>query len=114
MTDKSLRDEAAELVTEAVRELRDGDVAEALRDLRAEVEKLRAERAAHTCHSCHGCTGMHIHCNWGHCGCWTVHSYSPYVQTPAWYGTVTAGGSYSTVTTTNAASGYNPTLSLGN
>ena len=113
MPDKSLRDEAAELVTEAVRELRDSEVAEALRDLRAEVEKLRAERAAHSCHG-HCCS--HGHCNWGHCGCWITHSFTTMLPN-VWVSPyqVTYGGT-STVTTTNtsgyvnAASGYNPAL----
>jgi len=57
MADKNVRDELTEL-TEAVRELRDREVADTLRDLRAEVEKLRAERATH---HCHGCACMRIH-----------------------------------------------------
>jgi hypothetical protein len=57
MADKSVRDEIAEL-TEAVRELKDREVASELAGLRAEVEKLRAERATH---HCHGCACMHIH-----------------------------------------------------
>jgi hypothetical protein len=105
MPDKNLRDEITEL-TEAVRELRDREVADTLRDLRAEVEKLRAEREAH---HCHGCSCMHIH--------WQPYPYS-YVQPQIWYGTGTVGVTPNyTVTTTNTAAGYNPavtTLSLGN
>ena len=57
VTDKSLSEEIAGLA-EAVRELRDREVAAELASLRAEVEKLRAER---TSHHCHGCACMHIH-----------------------------------------------------
>lgn len=64
MADKSVRDELAEL-TEAVRELRDREVAAEMASLRAEVEKLRAERSAH---HCHGCSCTHVH--W-HSGTWT-------------------------------------------
>ena len=99
MPDKSLRDEAAELVTEAVRELRDSEVAEALRDLRAEVEKLRAGQAG--CR-CHGCTCTHIH--------WTTYPVpgcAPYQLPQVWYGTVTTTNTSGYV---NAASGYNPAL----
>jgi hypothetical protein len=111
MSDKSIRDEVAELA-EAVRELRDREVADELRSLRAEVEKLRAERETHTCQRC---TCMHVH--------WQTYPLpgcAPYIQPQVWYGTVTAGvtaGSGYTVTTTNAASGYNPavtTLGLTN
>ena len=105
MEDKSLRDEAAELVTEAVRELRDSEVAEAVRELRAEVEKLRAERESHSCHGCH-CGHVCIHYNtWP--GTWTPTYSPPYYVT--WGGTPT-------VTTTNTsgyvntASGYNPAI----
>jgi len=55
MADKSLHDEVTEL-TAAVRELRDRELAETVRELRAEVEKLRAEQAGH-----------------GHCGCTHIH-----------------------------------------
>jgi len=108
MTDKDIRAEIADLAV-AVRELSDREVADELRSLRAEVEKLRAERAAHTCH---GCTCTHVH--------WQTYPLpgcAPYVIPQIWSGTVTAGGGYSTVTTTNAASGYNPavtTLSISN
>jgi hypothetical protein len=110
MSDKSISDEVAALA-EAVRELKDREVADTLRDLRAEVEKLRAEREAH---HCHGCTCMHIH--WHQT--YPLPGCAPYIQPQVWYGTVTAGGTagggYSTVTTTNAASGYNPaTTTLG-
>jgi hypothetical protein len=120
MTDKSVRNELAEL-TEAVRELRDREVAGELRSLRAEVEKLRAERVSHHCH------GSQWHCNWGHCGCFTFHSYTATYPNTL---TVTCGtpsivtyGGTSTATTTNlsgymsVASGYNPaitTLGTGN
>ena len=55
MADKSLHDEVTEL-TAAVRELRDRELAETVRELRAEVAKLRTERA-------------------GHCGCTHIHTY---------------------------------------
>jgi hypothetical protein len=112
---KTLREELAE----AVRDLKDNEVAEAVRELRAEVEKLRAEREAHHCAT--ACCGHH--CNWGHCGCRAFHNVTigaaqplPYV----WYGTVTVGntgnwsGGYAV---TNVASGCNPattTLSISN
>ena len=103
MPDKSVREELAEL-TEAVRELRDREVADTLRDLRAEVEKLRTERAAHQC----PCT--HIH--WQ---TYPVPGCAPYVQPQIWYGTVTTGTS-GYATTANTA-GYNPagiTFSISN
>ena len=90
MTDgKTLREELAD----AVRDLKDNEVAEAVRELRAEVEKLRAERETHHCHS--ACCAVH-HCNCGHCGCWTFHGYTigaaqPYVPPHVWYGTGTEG-----------------------
>jgi len=105
MSDKSVRDELAELA-EAVRELRDREVADELRSLRAEVEKLRAERAAHHC------TCAHIH--------WytsTVPGCAPYVLPQVWYGTVTSGSSDAAVrvTTSVAAAAGNPaTLSISN
>ena len=66
MADKNVREELAEL-TEAVRELRDREVADELRSLRAEVEKLRAGRAAY---HCHGCSCTHIH--WHQPYTWTI------------------------------------------
>lgn len=95
MPDKSVRDELAEL-TEVVRELRDREVADTLRDLRAEVEKLRAERATHQC------TCMHVH--WYPLpGTVTYPAYTtPYWQVTVGSGTSNVGGSGST------------TLSLGN
>jgi hypothetical protein len=112
---KNVREELADL-TEAVRELRDREVADTLRELRAEVEKLRAERAGH---HCHGCSCTHIHWNtYPAPGC------APYYLPQVWYGTVTSGTttvSYGdSVTATNgnvSAGGYNPTtttLSLSN
>ena len=104
MPDKSVREELTEL-TEAVRELRDREVADTLRDLRAEVERLRTERDTNHCVGCH-C--MHIHYQpygWTYPG--TV-TYPSYVVTCA---------SDSTITTTNVASGYNPavtTFSISN
>ena len=71
MADKSLHDEVTEL-TAAVRELRNRELAETVRELRAEVEKLRAERAGHC-----GCTHVHTYPGW-------VYPYQPY--------TVTCGG----------------------
>lgn len=91
MSDKNLRNELTEL-TEAVRELRDREVAGELAALRAEVEKLRAERAGH---HCHGCSCMHIH-------------WQPYTWTVP--GTVTypnymVTSGTSTVTSTNTMAG---------
>ena len=101
MTGKKLNDEIADL-TEAVRELRDREVSDTLRDLRAEVERLRAERATH---HCIGCKCMHIQ--------WYPQTYplpgcAP-VPLQIWYG--------NTFSTTNAAAGCNPavtTLSISN
>jgi hypothetical protein len=56
MDGKSVRDELAEL-TGAVRELRDREIADVIRELRAEVAQLRAERAVH---HCHGCSCVHM------------------------------------------------------
>lgn len=102
MADKSIRDEVADLAA-AVRELRDREVADELRSLRAEVEKLRAEREAH---HCHGCSCMHIH--WY--PTYPVPAAQPYILPQVWYGTVTTGTD--TTTTTNAASGYNPAVTI--
>src|SRR5208282_5761344 len=103
MPDKNLRDEITEL-TEAVRELRDREVADTLRELRAEVEKLRAERNTRQC------TCTHVH--WQ---TYPVPGCAPVVP-QIWYGTVGDTGTFST---TNVAAGYNPavttySLSLGN
>jgi hypothetical protein len=94
------------------------ELAEAVRELREEVARLRAERTVHSCHG-HGLCCSHIHCNWGHCGCWTTHySYTNYAAggaLPLTY-TVTNVGVAPWVTT-NAAAGCNPaitTLSLSN
>ena len=95
MPDKNLRDELTEL-TEAVRELRDREVASELAGLRAEVEKLRAERSAH---HCLGCSCVHIH--WHQPYTRTVSSpvtSPPYVVTS---GTSTATGGYLATGTTN-------------
>jgi hypothetical protein len=43
------------------------ELAEAVRELREEITKLRAE------HHCHNTCCWHTHCNWGHCGCLTFH-----------------------------------------
>ena len=105
MPDKSVREELTEL-TEAVRELRDREVADTLRDLRAEVEKLRTERDAQ---HCHGCACMHIHYQ-----TYPIPGCAP-VYPQIWYGTVTTGTS-GYVTSTNTA-GYNPagiTFSISN
>jgi hypothetical protein len=75
MTDKSLHDEVTEL-TAAVRELRDRELAETVRELRTEVEKLRAERAERAGHC--GCTHTHIHTN---PGWWQTYPIQPYVVT---------------------------------
>jgi hypothetical protein len=103
--DKNLRDEITEL-TEAVRELKDREVADTLRELRAEVEKLRAERGTH---HCTGCSCMHIHYQ-----AYPIPGCAPYVQPQIWYGTVTSDSvginPFSTVTTTNTAAGCNPAV----
>ena len=113
MTDsKTLREELAD----AVRDLKDNEVAEAVRELRAEVEKLRAERAAHTCH---GSCCSHVHCNHGHCGCFTVHYGYSYTNVaaggalPLTY-TVTSGTNISIApwATTNVAAGCNPAVTV--
>lgn len=88
--DKSLRDDVAEL-TEAVNALRDREVADTLRDLRAEVEKLRAERGAS---HCHGCICSHVHWypnTWTYPG--TV-TYPQYMTTTIGTGTTVAGSGY--------------------
>lgn len=110
MPDKNLCDEVAEL-TEAVRELRDREVAAELRNLRAEVERLRADRPAH---HCTGCSCVHIH--------WYP-AYQPYPipgcapqPTQVWYGTVTSGGTSDFAVTAAdvapGAAGYNPTVTM--
>ena len=105
MSDKSIRDEVAELA-EAVRDLKDREVADTLRDLRAEVEKLRAERGAHHCHGC-SCTHVHWYPNtWTHPA--TV-TYPSYVTFGSGVSTVSASGSL----TTNAV-GVTTALSLTN
>lgn len=114
MPGKSLRDEVAEL-TEAVHELRDREVAAELSSLRAEVERLRSERATH---HCTGCSCMHV--RW-------YPAYQPYpvpgcAPQPAqvWCGLVTSGGTSDFAMTATsgvgAAAGYNPavTLSISN
>ena len=94
MTDKTLCDEVAAL-TETVRELRDREMADVLRDLRAEVERLRAERSSH---HCTGCSCMHIH--------YYQQSYPIPCCAPAmpqtWCGTVTSGHDSTTVSSVAA------------
>ena len=102
MSDKSISDEVAALA-EAVRELKDREVADTLRELRAEVEKLRAERAAH---HCHGCACTHVH--------WYPNVWTGTVTYPQTW-TVSSGGNASGLG--GGAGGYNPavtTVSLGN
>jgi len=110
MADKDVRDEVADLAA-AVRELKDREVADTLRELRAEVEKFRTEREAHHCHGC-TCTHIHWHQTYPVPGC------APYVLPQVWYGTVTTGtradGTYTVTTTNAAASGYNQTLGISN
>ncbi len=95
MPDKNVRDEIAAL-TEAVRELRDREVAAELASLRAEVEKLRADQAAH---HCHGCSCTHIH--WSPATTWTYPIPGCATQpTQIWYGTLATGdGTYGISTT---------------
>jgi hypothetical protein len=56
MPGKGVREGLAEL-TGAVRDLRDREIADLVRELRAEVAQLRAERAVH---HCHGCSCIHM------------------------------------------------------
>jgi len=78
MSDSKSPSELVAELAEAVRSLPPDEVAAELRALRAEVAKLREEKAApaHHCHGacCHACAG-HPHCNFGHCWCWTWHTY---------------------------------------
>jgi hypothetical protein len=104
-----IRDEVAKLA-EAVHALRDREVADELASLRAEVEKLRAERDSHACHG--HCS--HSHCSWGHCNCFLVHTYMypltgtvTYPQT--WTVTSTNVGATSYVAT-NVAAGCSPAI----
>jgi hypothetical protein len=110
MPDKSVRDELVEL-TEVVRELRDREVADTLRELRAEVEKLRAEKGGH---HCHGCSCAHVH--WYPLpGTVTSPAYTtPYWQVTVGSGTSNVGGSGSVVASAASSAGYNPaTTTLG-
>ena len=100
MTAKNLRDEITELA-EAVRELRDREVADTLRELRAEVEKLRAERATH---HCHGCTCGHVCIHYGT----QLFGTSP----NTW--TVTSGGSGVVTATNGYLTGGNTTALTSN
>jgi hypothetical protein len=120
MTDSKITRDDLDDLLKAVRELRDSEVADVVRDLRAEVERLRAEKAApvpvpvpcvHVCH----CV-LH-HCNWGHCGCWTFHSYG-YVPTypltgGVWYGTVTMGTGMASTAATPLGGNYTVTNTAG-
>lgn len=102
MSDKSISDEVAAL-TEAVRDLKDREVADALRDLRAEVEKLRAEREAHHCHGC-ACTHVHWYPNtWTYPGSGVYPNY-----------VVTCGSGVTNVSTSGYAAGNTTTLGLSN
>ena len=88
---RSLPEEVAEL-TEAVRELRDREVAAALERLRQEIAALR-EQQAQACTGHHGC----------HCGCWHWH------VTPTWV--YTAGAAqpfypYTVSVGTSTTNGY--------
>lgn len=74
------------------------ELAEAVRELREEVAALRAERETHHCLSL---CGSHVHCAWGHCGCFSVHGYYPFPS--VWYGTVANSGNL-----TMGAAGCNP------
>lgn len=96
MADKSVREELAEL-TEAVRGLRDREVADELASLRAEVEKLRAERAAHHCHGC-ACTHVHWHT---YPNTWTIPGTVTYPNYVVTSGTSTATATSGYLTTGN-------------
>jgi len=95
MPEKSVSDEIAELA-KAIGELRDREVAGELAALRAEVEKLRAERGHH---HCSGCSCMHVH--WHYPTTWTHQgtvTYPNYVVT----NTMTTTGTNPAITwTTN-------------
>ena len=85
------------------------ELAEAVRELREEVARLRAERTAHACHG-HSLCCSHVHCNWGHCGCFTVHGYGSTWTYPSTF-TVSSGGNVSGLG--GGASGCNPNPVLG-
>ena len=52
------------------------ELAEAVRELREEVARLRAGQHVHACHGSPCCVAAmsHAHCNWGHCWCYTFHA----------------------------------------
>ena len=103
MTAKNLRDEITELA-EAVRELRDREVAAELAGLRAEVEKLRAERATH---HCIGCTCGHVCIHYG------TQLFGGTVTYPNTW-TVTSGGSGVVTATNGYPTGGNTTALTSN
>jgi hypothetical protein len=60
------------------------ELAGAVRELREEVARLRAERELRHCYG--------VHCNWGHCGCFTWHGYSGTVTYPHTFTVTSIGG----------------------
>jgi len=89
-SDTGLRGEIAGL-TEAVRELRDREVADEIHALKDEIAALREQQGTPARTGHHGC----------HCGCWHYH------YTPTWYHhtftqPVWTGGSLTVGTTTSA------------
>jgi hypothetical protein len=94
VSNKTVRDEIAAL-TDAVHELRDREVADTLRDLRAEVERLRAERGAHHCmHATPwfytGTYPLTVTC--GSAGNINVPTLTASAVTPVWGSTIAADG----------------------
>ena len=90
MADGKVREELAEL-TEAVRELRDREIAGEIRELRAEIEKLRAEKALH---HCHGCSCVHV--------TWTSPAWTPTPYVPPY--TITCGDTSTSIAAGSAIS----------
>lgn len=79
------------------RRLRD-EVAELARTVDGLRQELALSRAGHACHGSPCCvaTMSHVHCNWGHCWCYTVHVYYQAYPVPG-----CAGGALPLIYTTN-------------